>query len=243
MTPLGGSWRGVREWKFNDITFMVSKQQNRRLKMARLMPIKLVEDHSFQFTTKWFLNTNLPSFRDFIYPVWKDKLMSYVEIGVYEGMSLVWMMQYVLTHPESHAIGIDPWLMTTKSDEDYMEAVRLRAHHNLAPWKDRCKLIRGNSNDVIGKALSSRGGFSRMKRNSIDLCFVDGDHHKMTTMGDGELGLQLVRPGGWIMFDQINTPRNKKGFAKDGLNLFLERNKQSVKLIWRNDYMEAYEKL
>ena len=211
--------------------------------MVRPMSIKPVEDHKFQFTAKWFLNTNLPTFRVYIYPVWKDKPISYVEIGVYEGMSLVWMMQYVLTHPESYAVGIDPWSMSIKFDEEYMDAVRLRAHHNLVPWRDRCSLVRGNSNDVIGKALALRQGFSRLKRNSIDLYFIDGDHHELTTTVDGELGLRLVRPGGWIIFDQINTPRKKIGFAKDGLKLFLKRNGQRVKMIWRNRYMEAYEKL
>jgi len=211
--------------------------------MTRLMPIKPVEYHEFQFTAKWFLNTNLPTFRDYIYPVWKDKPISYVEIGVFEGMSLVWMMQYVLTHPKSYAVGIDPWLMSAKFDEEVMESIRFRAYHNLSPWKDRCALVRGNSNDVVGKALALKQGFSGMKKNSIDLFFIDGDHHELTTTGDGELGLRLVRPGGWIIFDQINTPRKKSGFAKEGLELFLERNGRSVKMIWKNDYMEAYEKL
>jgi len=208
------------------------------------MSIKPMKDHKFEFTAKWFLNTNLPTFRDYVYPVWKDKPISYVEIGVYEGMSLVWMMQYILTHPNSHAVGIDPWLMSLKYDEEHMEAVRLRAYHNLAPWRKRCSLVRGNSIEVIGKALyRKKVGFFGMIRNSVSLCLIDGDHHELSTTRDGELCLHLVRPGGWIMFDQINTPRTKRGFAKDGLKLFLERNGRQVKLIWKNRYIEAYEKL
>jgi len=220
---------------------MIELTQLKGIVMGRLMPIKSVQDHDFQFTVKWFYNTNLATFRNRIYPVWKDLPISYVEIGVYEGMSLVWMMQHVLTHPDSHAIGIDPWLMCIKYDEEYMDAVRHRAYHNLSPWKDRCSLIRGNSVEVIGRGLYREE--KDLKRGSTDICFVDGDHHELATTLDGELCLKLVRPGGWILFDQIHTSKKKPGFAQDGLELFLERNGKQVKKIWEDGRMEAYEKL
>jgi len=210
--------------------------------MARLMPIKLVGGHKFQFTTRWFLNRNLPTFRELILPVWSGKPMLYLEIGVYEGMSLTWMMQYVLTHPDSRAIGVDPWLMSVKMDEDYMEIVRKRAFHNLLPWQDKCKLIRGNSSEVLRKMLK-RKGWLGVKRNAIDLCIVDGDHHELLVLDDARLSFHLVKPGGWIVFDDVENDKKKGEHVKQGLETFLKEFGNSVKLLWKHRYMEAYEKI
>ena len=72
------------------------------------MLIAPMEGHEFQFTRNWFHDRNRSSFRDYILPFWVEKPCIYLEIGVFEGMSLVWTLQHVLTHPESRAIGIDP---------------------------------------------------------------------------------------------------------------------------------------
>jgi len=208
----------------------------------RQMDLKSVEDHAFQFTVRWFLCRNLPTFRELIFPVWAGKPVIYLEIGVYEGMSLAWMMQYVLAHPDSRAVGIDPWLMSTKLDEVHMEAVRERAFHNLIPWQNKCKLVRGCSSEVLRKMLCRRGWFG-IRRNSVDICMVDGDHHELLVLDDARLCFQLVKPGGWLLFDDVENDKKKKEHVRQGLDTFLREFGDRVKLIWKHRYMEAYEKL
>ena len=103
--------------------------------MARLMDIQPIEDHKFQFTRNWFRNRNMQTFREYVHLQWTGRPMVYLELGVFEGMSLVWMLQYVLDHPDSRAVGVDPWLMTRKLDENTMTEVMVRAYRNLHPWK------------------------------------------------------------------------------------------------------------
>jgi len=66
--------------------------------------------HDFRFTRNWFRRRNQATFEEYVLPMWAGKPITYLEIGVYEGQSLTWMMQNVLTHPDSRAVGIDPWL-------------------------------------------------------------------------------------------------------------------------------------
>lgn len=209
----------------------------------RQMGLNSVEGHEFQFTMNWFLNRNLSTFRELIFPAWSGKPLLYLEIGIYEGMSLVWMMQHVLTHPDSRAVGVDSWLMSTKLDESHMEAVRERAFHNLSPWRDRCELVRGNSSEVLRKMLKRRRGWLGAGRNSVDLCMVDGDHHELLVLDDARLCFRLAKPGGWIVFDDVENDKRKEGHVRQGLDTFLKESGDGMKLLWKHRYMEAYEKL
>jgi len=55
--------------------------------------------------------------------------------------------------------------------------------------------------------------------------------------------LKLVRPGGWLLFDDVENDKEKKDHVKQGLEMFLKRNKDSVKQVFKHRYMEGYEKL
>lgn len=205
----------------------------------RKMDIQPVEGHKFEFTRNWFLNRNLPTFRRFVHPEWAGKSVTYLEIGVWEGMSLVWMMQHVLTHPDSKAVGVDPWLITTKVTEGAMNLVKVRAWNNLTPWIDRCTLQCGNSAEVL-RRMVKRHGFLGIKRESVDLCMVDGNHNALGVWDDCRLVYQLLKPGGWMMLDDVENDKPKVDHVKEGLALWLSE--QPMKQVWKHRYMECYEK-
>jgi hypothetical protein len=60
----------------------------------------------YVFTQDWFTRKS---------PAWEVVLkdlagkpdLQYLEVGVYEGRSVVWVLENILTHPTSHATGID----------------------------------------------------------------------------------------------------------------------------------------
>ncbi len=201
--------------------------------------LDIKKEHDFQFTRKWFLNRNLPTFRDRIAPVWAGKPIMYLEIGVFEGMSMVWMCQHVLTHPAAHGIGIDPWLMTTKLDGSTMADVHRRADHNTVPYH-QCQLIRGNSAEVL-RRMVHRGGYAGIKQGSVDLCMIDGNHNDLAVLDDARLCTRLVKTGGHILFDDVQNDRQKRDHVFEGLQMFLAESK-SVQLLWRDRYMECYVK-
>lgn len=196
--------------------------------------------YDFWFTRNWFLNRNLPTFRDFIKPVFNGRPTTYLEIGVFEGMSMVWMLQKVLTSSLSKAVGIDPWLMTTKLTAEQMDEVRKRAEHNTAPYRDKCTLVRGASCEVL--RLMCSHGHAGITKNSVDLCMIDGGHIDFQAYDDAVHCLRLLKPGGWLLFDDVENDIDKANHVKQGLALFLKEYGDCVEPLWKNDYMEAFRK-
>jgi predicted O-methyltransferase YrrM len=208
--------------------------------MARQMDIQNTPEHQFQFTRSWFRNRNLPTFRELIYPEFHGRPIVYLEIGVFEGQSMSWMGQHVLTAPGSLGIGIDPWLMTTKLDSEFMERVMDRADHNTKIFPN-VELIRGNSCEVLRKMCSE--GYAGITKNSVDICMIDGDHNRLAVYDDAIHVYQLVKPGGWILFDDVENDKPKQDHVKHGLDMFTSEYNDRIKSLWKHGYMEAYQKL
>lgn len=218
--------------------------------------------HDFQFTHHWFRNKNVETFRKFVLPVWQGKPIQYLELGVFEGESMVWMLQYVLTHPNSCAVGIDPWLTTVKLDGDKMGSVMFRAFHNTEPYRDKCQLIRGNSSEVLRMMVAERGyrrrgeptGYAGIGIGVVDVCLVDGCHHSLGVLDDARLASRLLKPGGWMIFDDTETARGpsvkhnwlslppKRDHVREGIDLFLLEQNHLVRLVHKHKYIEIYEK-
>lgn len=211
--------------------------------MGRTMDIKPMS-HGLHFLKGWFRRRNLATFREFVYPEWSNKKCCYLEVGVFEGQSLVWMLQHVLTHPDSKAVAVDPWLLTTKLGSETMEKVMQQARHNLSPWIDeeKCLLVRANSAEFLRKCLGRRG-FCGLKANSVDLCMIDGNHHDLGVLDDARLCYKLVRPGGQILFDDVENDIPKKAHVKEGVAKFLEEIGDKVKFVWKDRYVECYQKV
>lgn len=209
-----------------------------------------------EFTVAWFRKRNLSSFREHVHPQFAGKPTLYLELGVFEGMSMCWMLQKVLTHPDSRAVGVDPWLQTSKLDEQHMEEVKRRAYRNvqkvgdvcrvtgaIEEWTNKCQLVRGNSDEVLHRMLK-RGGFAGVARESVDLCLVDGNHYALPVLSDCRLVWQLLKPGGVMMMDDVRNDIPKgDDHVEAGLRMFLEEPGHPVEKIWESRYMEAYRKV
>jgi len=211
----------------------------------RKMGIQPVEGHQFQFTKNWFLNRNKETFRQLVLPQWAGKPIKYLELGVFEGMSMTWMLQHVLTHPFARAVGVDPWLMTTKLSGADMEEVMRRAHQNIEPWTgvfgNKCTLVRGNSAEVLRLMLKNHHGFLGIKRGNVDLCMVDGNHNELGVLDDCRLVWQLLKPGGQMLLDDVENDHEKEHHVKHGLAMFLAETPEAES-VWKHGYVECYRK-
>jgi len=207
--------------------------------MAREMDLRR---DCYDFTRNWFRARNLETFRKYVHPRWAGLPITYLEIGVFEGMSMCWMFEHVLTSLESKAVGIDPWIMTTKLDNDYMYEVMERAYRNTDSWLGRRILVRGSSVEVLRRMLG-RGGYKGISKQSVDLAMIDGDHNRLGAYDDARNCLELVKPGGQILFDDVENDRQKQDHVKDAIEMFLADFGDRVKQVWKHKYMECYEVL
>ena len=204
-----------------------------------------MNQHNFKFSKRWFYNRDHSTFCKYVYPEWAGKPLFYLEIGIFEGMLMSWMMEHIVTHPESKAVGIDPWLMTSKPNAYNMDNIRKKAFHNTSIWKDRCHLIRGNSVEVLMAINRKRHFHHGINMNTLDLCMIDGDHTAPGVWNDARLVYPLLKKGGWMMFDDVENVSKKKFHVKDGIKLFLKHlpRRHKMELLWKDRYMECYVKI
>ena len=75
--------------------------------------------HPYTFTSDWF-TTRLASWRIALRPYAGRAGLNYLEIGTFEGRSLFWMLDNILTDPAAHATTIDlfdgPYAATYRSN-------------------------------------------------------------------------------------------------------------------------------
>lgn len=143
-----------------------------------------------EFTTTWN-RRNLPQWATHLAHL-AGKPLAYLEIGVWEAYTICWMMGTLLTHPESRAVGVDPWDQsifpshaTAPAEEVYARAVA-----NTAEFGDRVQLIRSTATRYLATC-----------EEWFDIVFIDGRHTVLDVLTDTCLSWRVLKPGGILIFD------------------------------------------
>lgn len=202
--------------------------------------------HDFRFTRRWFRHRNQATWSTFFLKKFSnDRPMNMIQIGVFEGMDLVWCLQNILGHTNSRVLAIDPWIETTKLDADYMNDVHDRAVHNLMPWRKKHVIMRGFSQNILPnisyQGIEIRG--QQVKTGQFDLIVIDGDHNADAVYMDAILSLRLIKPGGWMVFDDVRNRIPKKDHVQAGLDRFLGDHQDRVRTVWKHRYCDCVEKI
>lgn len=196
-----------------------------------------------QYTRRWFPQRTRSTFEKHLLP-FAGKPLLYVEIGVFEARSLRWMLTNVLTHPDSRALGIDPWDL--KADQKYdatrkhdMTAVMERAEHNVMPWSYRkASLVRADS------AIWLRSPENFIEPESIDILYIDGDHKRDRVIDDINAGWPYVKVGGRIIFDDYENRVRKRDHVKQAVDeYFLPNFKDLIEPWYKDRFQIAFVKV
>ena len=128
--------------------------------------------------------------------------ISYLEIGTFEGGSAMWMLDNVLTHPDSRCYCVDNWhdvISRKKSRGGRRKTVwpgfeiEYAARKNLEKYGDRVVIEKGDSADVLNAWPHGRH----------QLAYVDGDHHYESCLKDSLAVWPLVDAGGVVIWDDF----------------------------------------
>jgi len=175
-----------------------------------------------RFTRRWFRNRGAEAnFQKHFLPLSGARL-AYLEIGVFQGASLHWMLSNVLTHPESKALAVDPWEKAGRRTQANMDAVFNLACANLRSWisSGRLLLLRGHSELV----LSAPG------RPKFDIAYIDGHHGYEHVVFDWQLAWPSLKPGGTVVFDDHTPGRNRNEGVVRGVSEFIRCNPEAREL-------------
>jgi hypothetical protein len=141
-------------------------------------------------------------------PVWKELLagyagkpnISYLEIGVWEGRSALWMLENILTSPSASVTAIDI-------------VAKERWVKNLA--------LSGRTQSVKMIVAPSQKALRSLDPESFDIVYIDGSHLAADVLADAVFSWELLKPGGIMIFDDYCL--DASDFGVDGQALPLDR--------------------
>lgn len=134
--------------------------------------------------------------------------LQYLEVGLYEGRSVVWMLENVLTHPTSHVTGIDIfWAKDAKEYEFSPEQQKFYEDNVIAAGGE------GRFTTIVE---FSQVALRKLPLDYYDVIYIDGEHTGPAVLEDAVLAGRLLKSGGVLIFDdyrywstapRIITPR------------------------------------
>ena len=186
----------------------------------------------YEFTQDWFSEKNpekvVLQFEEFL-SEFKGKPCMFLEIGSFEGMSTIWMLENILTEERSQIFCIDAWAEWTGD-----AFVRFVSNINKTGFRDKVRIVKGDSSEEL-----------RIFPNDyFDFIYVDGNHDEKAVIKDAIGSFRVLKKGGIIAFDDyllgIRYPNSygskaMNGTAKKAIDYFIETFKDELDVI-HNDY-------
>jgi predicted O-methyltransferase YrrM len=136
----------------------------------------------YKFSSDWF-NHVVADWPRLFAPLQGRPNLNYLEIGVFEGRSLIWMLENVLTHSTARATGIDIFPSNSRQI--------LQDNLDASGSAGKVTTITGNSWREMRK----------LPLESFDIIYVDGSHLMSDVLSDAVNGWALLKPGGIMLFD------------------------------------------
>ncbi len=146
---------------------------------ARPAP-KVTYKQKYRLDEDWF-SGRLP---EWVVEPYKGKAgVSYLEIGLFQGGSALWMLENVLTHPGARLTGID--VFSGKLKEIFF------ANLELSGQAPKATVLNEPSRTALPKLSGQR----------FDIIYVDGSHYAPDALADAVLCWPLLKEGGVMVID------------------------------------------
>ena len=173
------------------------------------------------FSQKWFLN----NFEIFHYYLPKDNAtnFSYLEIGSYEGLSL---LNILFNYKNSKVTAIDLW------GESNINSESLKVNFNDVENKFNKNLEGYNFIKIKNDSVTALRKLLKEKQ-SFDFIYIDGSHNGEDILSDAIESYKLLNIEGVIIFDDVvNTNTNINIQSYTGFEKFCQIYKNQIKVLY-----------
>lgn len=173
------------------------------------------------FSNTWFEEQAMPLWEKYLLPL-KDEVETYLEIGVAEGRSMLWVMENL---EPKRAIGIDPYIPPKRKQAESTQRHKENIKKNLADWinKGCVHIIEETSWDFFTRHCDdeSTAAYDFIKNNSIDLAYIDGAHEGWDCLADMVHVWPKLKRGGVMVIDDYHRRVHKgKALVRPAVNAF-----------------------
>jgi hypothetical protein len=144
----------------------------------------------YRFTQDWF-SSNIPVWAGVLKQYQGKPDVQYLEVGTWEGRSLLWVLDNVLTHPTSRLTAIDPLIDDPGWPDSKDIKGTLFANVKLSGQEERVNVIVGFSQTELRK----------LPLESYDIIYIDGSHASNDTLEDLVLSFRLLKENGLLIMD------------------------------------------
>jgi predicted O-methyltransferase YrrM len=188
----------------------------------------------YQFTKDWF---------GWAPPVWEQLIpmlperteegRSFLEIGSFEGRSMVWMIENMMQDGD-HLDCIDTWQGGEEHGQEDMKFVEARFDYNLALLEQRFPTI--EIEKLKGSSVAQLGNMTAgLDRGTwlLDFIYIDGSHIAKDVLTDACMAWPLLKPKGIMVFDDYvwGNPRDILHRPKVAIDAFVNIFAEEVEVI------------
>jgi predicted O-methyltransferase YrrM len=186
------------------------------------------------FTSDWF-SWQIPNWERWLSPL-KGKEIYALEIGCYEGRSSCWLLENILTNPNSELTCVDTFSCGEDLPEVKDNSILKRFEANIAKWKDKIEICVADSKDCLPEFI--------FHSRKYDFIYIDGSHIPHNVLRDAIFGWDLLAKDGILIFDDYGWEQDPNPLMRPKLAIdsFLQIFEGKYKLLGK-DWQVAIQKL
>lgn len=173
---------------------------------------------TLHFTEDWF-TPYIPNWEKYLIPRLQHHPVRLLEIGSFEGRSATWLLQNVLTYKRDVLTCVDPFT-PYEGHGDY--EVTFDANMAEIGAGSRLVKIKGSSRRVL----------RHLPTNHFDGIYIDGSHRTEDVLRDAVLSFDLVRVGGFILFDDYPFSPDREHVVKEAVDAFTSVFAESLRTVF-----------
>lgn len=169
-----------------------------------------------QFTEDWF-SSNIQSWKKQLSHL-RGKPVHFLEIGTFEGRSALWVLENILTHPDSRLYVIDHWKYVSENNNHVYKTFK----KNIAPYSTKVQVLKGYSRDML------RG----LKASKFDFVYIDANRHSQNVLEDAVMSFPLLKANAlMILDDYTHNKEHNNSCPRPGIDCFMNMYSGEIKVL------------
>jgi predicted O-methyltransferase YrrM len=183
------------------------------------------------FTVDWFTG-NIPIWSR-ILAEFRNQPVHGLEIGSFQGRASRWLMENILTHPDSRLTCVDTFEGSVEHGPELTRGLYELFERNVSPFRERIDVVIGKSQRVLPEL-----------KTQYEFAYVDGDHRGFAVLEDAIQAFRLLKYGGLLIFDDYPWTGGVRDIdnPKPAIDAFLSLNRDRL-IVVHMDYQVIVRKV